>query len=282
MLWRRRVARVVVRTIHLDSIDQRQLDRVLTLVREVLGSTAKSAYLFGSAVQGGLKAESDLDVFVVTTRRTSHAEKMGLVDRLLPISGIKTPGRRGRRVELTVVVQGEVRPWRYPPRMDFQYGDWWREDFESGNLEPWSSELNPDLAILITMVRLWGETLFGPPPAEVFDAIPQEDLFVAMADGLDGLRAELDGDTRNVVLTLARIWSTFATGVISSKDAAADWVLDRLPAEHRPVLAHARAVYLGLEAENWAELKVGLDPHADHVVAQIARLGRRVPRTLGR
>lgn len=266
----------------MDSIDQRQLDRVLTLVREVLGSTAKSAYLFGSAVQGGLKAESDLDVFVVTTRRTSHAEKMGLVDRLLPISGIKTPGRRGRRVELTVVVQGEVRPWRYPPRMDFQYGDWWREDFESGNLEPWSSELNPDLAILITMVRLWGETLFGPPPAEVFDAIPQEDLFVAMADGLDGLRAELDGDTRNVVLTLARIWSTFATGVISSKDAAADWVLDRLPAEHRPVLAHARAVYLGLEAENWAELKVGLDPHADHVVAQIARLGRRVPRTLGR
>ncbi|MBM0238323.1 DUF4111 domain-containing protein [Micromonospora sp. ATA32] len=37
-------------------------------------------------------------------------------------------------------------------------------------------------------------------------------------------------DTRNVILTLARIRTTLATGGIRSKDAAADFVLDRLPA----------------------------------------------------
>jgi B12 binding domain len=43
---------------------------------------------------------------------------------------------RWRRVGLTLVVQSEVRPWRYPTN-DFQYGDWLRGEFESGNVEPW-------------------------------------------------------------------------------------------------------------------------------------------------
>ena len=38
--------------------------------------------------------------------------------------------------QVTVVVRSEVRPWRYPPRMDFQYGEWLRSDLEIGNLDP--------------------------------------------------------------------------------------------------------------------------------------------------
>ncbi|WP_280427852.1 aminoglycoside adenylyltransferase domain-containing protein [Nocardia brasiliensis] len=45
---------------------------------------------------------------------------------------------------------------------------------------------------------------------------------------------------------------TVATGVIAAKDKAAEWVVDRVAPEHRPVLAHARAVYLGAAEENWA------------------------------
>lgn len=40
--------------------DHQQLDRVLALVGDVLGSDA-AAYLFGSAVLGGLRPGSDLD-----------------------------------------------------------------------------------------------------------------------------------------------------------------------------------------------------------------------------
>lgn len=56
-------------------------------------------------------------------------------------------------------------------------------------------------------------------------------------------------DARNVILTLARIRITLATGGIRSKDTAADFVLDRLPAAHRRVQADdARAIYRGLAA----------------------------------
>jgi streptomycin 3"-adenylyltransferase len=81
-----------------------------------------------------------------------------------------------------------------------------------------------------------------------------------------------EGDTRNGLLTLARIWTTLATGEIRSKDEAANWALARLPEQHRPVLAHARAAYLGEAPEDWRELALRVRPHVDHVVERIRTL----------
>ncbi len=251
--------------------DQQQLDRVLSLVRDVLGPDAVGAYLFGSAVLGGLRRESDLDVLVASKRQTTREEKQRLVDRLLTISGRRAPQGRWRRIELTIVVESEIKPWRYPPSFDFQYGDWLRSEFESGNVAPWPTTMNPDLASLITMVLLGNTPVLGPPPAEIFDPVPHDDLVRAIVGDIDALLGDLDEDTRNVILTLARIWSTVATGVIRSKDAAADWALDRLPAEHRAVLARARAIYLDDEEERWDDIRPHVRPHAHHVVAEINR-----------
>jgi streptomycin 3"-adenylyltransferase len=90
-----------------------------------------------------------------------------------------------------------------------------------------------------------------------------------MVDGIPGLMADLDSDTRNVILTLARIWVTMATGEIQPKDVAADWVLTTLPAEHQAILRHARAIYLGEEPEEWGDLRPRVAPHADYVVGRI-------------
>ncbi|CAM5705550.1 hypothetical protein STENM327S_08451 [Streptomyces tendae] len=70
-----------------------------------------------------------------------------------------------------------------------------------------------------------------------------------------------------MLLTLARVWSTLVTGDIRSKDAVADWALTRLPAGLRPPLAHARAVYLGQETENWSGRSVR--SCADRLVREI-------------
>jgi hypothetical protein len=90
----------------------------------------------------------------------------------------------------------------------------------------------------------------GPYPAELFDPVPQQDLVRAIVDELPSLMADLESDTRNVLLTLARMWITVATGEITSKDAAASWALERLPAA-RDVLERARAGYLGIVDDRW-------------------------------
>lgn len=251
--------------------DQRQLGRVTSLVREVLGPDAIGAYLFGSAALDGLRPESDLDVLVVSGRPTTTEQKQHLVDRLLAISGRDAPEGSWRRIELTIVVEAAIKPWHYPPSLDFQYGDWLRGEFERGNLTPWPQP-SPDLASLITMVLLASAPVFGPPPGQVFDPVPHDDLVKAMLSDIDRLLVELAGDRRNVILTLARIWSTVATGTMRSKDAAADWALERLPDEHREVLARARAIYRGDEPERWDDIAARTGRWADHVVAEIRRL----------
>jgi streptomycin 3"-adenylyltransferase len=245
----------------------KQIEPLLAAVRNVLGEDVVGAYLFGSAVLGGLQARSDVDVLVVSRRRTTRAEKSRLIAELLDLS------LRPRPLELTIVVKDELRPWRYPPRMDFQYGDWWRSEFERGEVEPWESATNPDLASLVRMALLADTPLLGPPPAEVFEPVPRSDYVDALVRGIDGLLRDLESDTRNVVLTLARIWSGLATDELRSKDAAADWALARLPPRHRAVLARARAIYLGEEEERWDDLGPQMRAYVDHVVAEIGRAG---------
>jgi streptomycin 3"-adenylyltransferase len=230
------------------------------------------AYLFGSAVQGGLRPESDLDILVVSKRPTKLGERECLARRLMAMSGTTTSEGTWRRVEVTIVVQSDIAPWRYPPILDFQYGDWLRTEFERGNFEPSPTPLRPDLALLIRMVVAANTPLVGPPPASVFDAVPQEDVLRAMVSDTDRLRGDIDSDTRNVILTLARMWSTFETGAIRSKDAAANWVLERLPVAHHPVLVRAREAYLGSEAERWDDLSDALAPCVDYMIAEIKRL----------
>lgn len=245
--------------------ERRQLDRVVALVRDVLGDDLLGAYLYGSAVLGGLKAGSDLDVMAVATRATTDEQKRRLAGGLMEISG------RPRRVEVTIVVQSAVRPWRYPPRLDFQYGDWLRDRFEGGNLEPWAERAHVDLVTLLAMTRRASAPLVGPPPTEVLDPVPHEDVVRATAGDVDWLVGEVEADTANALLTLARIWNTLATGEIPSKDAAADWALERLPDRHRPALERARDVYLGEAEDRWDDLAPARAA-ARHVASEIERL----------
>lgn len=250
-----------------------QIQEIVGLVGRALGPEVIGTYLHGSSLLGGLKPASDIDVLVVSRRRMNDQERRQLLEGLFRISGSRN---HARPVELTVVVQSEVRPWRFPPTSDFLYGEWLRHEFEASG--PPQPEPMPDLALLVTMVLAGDHPLTGPPPAQVLDPVPHADLVRATLAGIPGLLQDLNDDTRNVLLTFARIWTTLATGQIKSKDAAADWALAQLPPEHRPVLQHAKELYLNhrYSEESWSkELMAQVRPHADQVLAEINRLHQR-------
>ncbi|WP_232220698.1 DUF4111 domain-containing protein [Legionella tunisiensis] len=86
---------------------------------------------------------------------------------------------------------------------------------------------------------------------------------------LDRLATDLEHDTRNVLLTYARIWSTLETNTIRSKPAAADWVISRLPNVHQPVMKRAKSICVGEEYEYWDDIKGFIKPCADFMVNKI-------------
>jgi predicted nucleotidyltransferase len=119
-----------------------QVGRVAGLITEVVGAALVGAYLHGSSVLGGLRPASDVDILAITRRPLDERQRRALVAGLLPISGA-TEG--ARPVELTVVVQTQACPWRYPPMGDFLYGEWLRADYQTG-LVPSPAPM-PDLVV---------------------------------------------------------------------------------------------------------------------------------------
>lgn len=184
------------------------------------------------------------------------------------MSGSRAVRGPARSIELTIVLGSDVRPWRYPPRLDFQYGDWWRAEYEAGDFAPWTSP-NPDLAVVITSVLGAAEVLVGPMPAELLDPVPRSHVNRAMRDSLTSLLADLESDTRNVLLTLARMWFTIATGEIRSKDTAAEWAIAKLPASDAAPLTRARQGYLSEEWESWSDSMPEVQNLAARLVVEI-------------
>ena len=247
---------------------EQQIAAVLTLIDAVLGTDALGVYLYGSSIVGGLQKHSDIDVLTVSARPTTRGEKQWLVEQLLTIASVSLHTLL-RPIELTIVVQSEIRPWQYPPRFDFLYGDWMRQDFEAGNVEPWATAVYPDLAIVLTQVLIASKALVGPPASTLVDPVPHRDFMTAMVGEIDRLMGDLEADTRNVLLTLARIWCTVETDSIQSKPDAAAWALQRLPTEHQPALARARASCLGEVEDHWRDIKPLIHPCADFMIAHV-------------
>jgi len=250
-----------------------QLSRARAIIERHLAGTLRAMHLFGSAVHGGLKPHSDIDLLVTVDRAPAEPVRRALMRDLLAVSAWPGTGGPYRALEVTVVALDAVVPWRFPARRELQFGEWLRADLQAGKFEP--AMPDHDLAILLTQARQYSICLAGEPAADLFDPVPRADFVRALADTVAqwNTPADWQGDERNVVLALARIWYSAATGRIAAKDAAADWALQRLPPAHRAVLAGARAGYLGPGDGDAAIRAQDIQPFVNYVKAAVAAAG---------
>lgn len=166
-------------------------------------------YLYGSAVTGGLRPESDVDPLTVTRRSLSATERASLTGALLRLSDW------GGNAEWCPAAEPD--PYARDPRKG---GVAWRR-------------------------VLRGLPLAEAVPEATDEAVRQAMLDLVPQDlvGLDG--DDDAGEARHALLTLARTLTTLEAGRIVAKDRAADHVLGLLPLKHRPTLTRARDAYLG-------------------------------------
>ncbi|MCM5679567.1 aminoglycoside adenylyltransferase family protein [Schlegelella sp. S2-27] len=252
-----------------------QLTRALEELDRHLSKSLVAIHLFGSAVEGGLKPNSDIDILVTVSSRLSDIERKELMMSLLNVSapsGGSVQDKSLRPLEVTVVAQSDVLPWRYPAIRQLQFGEWLRNDLQSGIFEPPMQD--HDLAILLTKVRKHSLALRGPDASTLFNAVPLADLKQALLDTVAQWAAPdaWIGDERNVVLALARIWFSAATNEIASKDAAVDWLLERVPLAHKGLLTDAKAAYLGQAMDDFSSRPVEVEAFIQHASSVVRAL----------
>ena len=111
-----------------------------------LGGRLLALYLYGSFVDGGLRAHSDIDLLAVIERPLADEERVNLMRQLLALSA--PPGDAGKRpLEVTFLVLSDIVPWRHPARRELQFGEWLRSEVEAGVVAP--AEPDPDVAVLV-------------------------------------------------------------------------------------------------------------------------------------
>lgn len=237
------------------------LDPLLAFVDAEDPGGVVGLYLYGSAVTGGLRPESDVDLLMVTRRSLSAAERGALTTRLLALSGWSGHAERfpevasRRPLELTSLVADDLLRADHPPRRDYQYGEWLRERIGGGEYP--AAEPDPDVPILVRTAWTGHRVLRGAPLADAVREPSADAVRRAMLDLIPQILVGLDedddaGETRHALLTLARILTTLETGRIVPKDEAADHVIAGLPAEHRSALRLARDEYRGAVTVDWA------------------------------
>lgn len=241
--------------------------QALKTIAELLDNMLIGVYLYGSAVMGGLRMNSDVDILVITNQSLSEKTRRNLTNRLMLISGKIGNIKDMRPLEVTVINQKDIVPWHFPPKYEFMYGEWLREQFEKGEIP--ESTYDPDLAILLAQLRKNSINLLGPKATEVIEPVPMTDIRKAIKESLPGLIASINGDERNVILTLARMWLTASTGEIRSKDLAAEWAIPQLPDEHATLLNKAREAYLGECVDKWEGMESEVAELVNHMKKSI-------------
>ena len=230
---------------------QPQAGQTVARAHGIFGPRLIGACLYGSATLRGLHPDSDLDILLTLDGKMGEGERQALTWMLLALSAPPgTPGTPGRRpLEVTVVDRNILLEDVFPPAYEYQFGEWLRPDIERGNLPQPAAD--PDLALLFWQARSHSLPLFGEPAERLIPPVPFSRVRQAIYGALPSLLDNLEGDERNVLLTLARMWYTLSTGGLGSKDQAAEWAAARLPEPFSAPLLLAARAYRGEAADHW-------------------------------
>ncbi|WP_241219837.1 aminoglycoside adenylyltransferase family protein, partial [Escherichia coli] len=149
-----------------------QLSEVLSVIERHLESTLLAVHLYGSAVDGGLKPYSDIDLLVTVTVRLDETTRRALINDLLETSASPGESEILRAVEVTIVVHDDIIPWRYPAKRELQFGECHGSDILAAIFD--RATIASDLATLLTKAREHSVALVGPAAGELFDPVPEQ------------------------------------------------------------------------------------------------------------
>lgn len=186
-------------------------------LRSVLGDELVGAYLIGSLALGGYEpGRSDVDAAAVVGRPLSVTEKEAVVGACRH-EALPCPARK---LELVLYARGRM------PAFELNVNTGADEPLHAGfdaSAEP-AFWFVLDLAI----ARGSGETLAGPPPADVVPEMARGELEAAVRQSLDWFLSH-EAAADDLVLNACRTRRLLDEGMWSSKPEAGEWALARLP-----------------------------------------------------
>jgi len=226
-----------------------QVRRLEHLLTAVLGSSLLGIYLHGSLSMGCFNPQSsDIDLLVVAGDEMEREQKLRLAGALLAISGRPAP------IEMHILLESELKPWKSPTPYHFHYSEGWRDRWQQIIRTPGVLDgaldggFDLDLAAHVTHLHDRGVALIGPPIHQLFPQVPRQHFIAALMDDLRDAELHLAKNPVYTVLNLCRVYRYLRQGAISSKAEAGIWAGEFLLEERAEIARRALEIYCTGEA----------------------------------
>lgn len=233
-----------------------QLDAALGAFRNALGARLEGVYLHGSAAMGCFGPQSDIDLICVCRGGMDERAQRALAGALLAIHGAP------RELELSVLDEGDIHPWRHPAPYAFHFSgahvDRFRAMLASAHFDA-SGASDPDLAAHISVCRARGIALIGPAARDMFEPVPRADYLDSVLGDFDWLREE-DVPSVYAALNACRALRLYREEGAYSKLECGLWALAQPDVPGKGYISRAlRAYGLGGALKRDAQLDALLD-----------------------
>ncbi len=225
---------------------QSEVRTLQTESQRVLGEKLVGFYLHGSLALGGFNPDrSDINIVAVTKQRIDIDLKYTLVSLLLRLSKMPCP------VSIHFVAQHAIFPFQQPLPYDLFYREEVRErvqqEMRNDIWKHWndSTEYDPELTIIFTVLQLYGICLFGEPSAKALPTVPEHAFRDALVTEVQTAQQSPLHDPISFVLNACRAAAYLREHTILSKDAGGMWGLASLPEQYHPLIQQLLALYRG-------------------------------------
>lgn len=125
-------------TLKIPDTLRKQLEKATTIIERIFEEDLLVIHLYGSAVEGGLKPHSDIDLLVTTRVPLTTAQREALMQELLSVSARVWYVDAWRALEVTVVVHTDVVPRRFLPDGKCSLASGCARIFTPGSMNPHS------------------------------------------------------------------------------------------------------------------------------------------------
>ena len=208
----------------------------------ILRENLVGVYLHGSSVMGCFNPQkSDIDLIIVVDRPLSDPEKRAYMEMVVGLNA----SAPAKGIEMSVVLRNVCKPFVYPTPYELHFSaghlDWYRDDPDDYIRR--MNGTDKDLAAHFTIINHRGKCLCGAPIEDVFAEVPKADYMDSIRFDVEGAAEEITEYPMYLTLNLARVLAYKEDGLVLSKKEGAEWALERLPAEYRPLVADALREY---------------------------------------
>ena len=225
---------------------QSEVRTLQTESQRVLRENFVAFYLHGSLALGGFNpARSDVNIVAVTKQRMDREVKWTLAALLLRLSKMPCP------VSIHFLAEQDIISFQPPLPYDLYYDETLREQVQQAmRSDAWTHwndtiEYDPNLMIILKVLRLHGVCLSGEPPINTLPVVPEHLFRDALVSNVQRAQQHPLHDPISFVLNACRVAAYLHDHTILSKDAGGVWGLASLPEQFHPLIQQLLALYRG-------------------------------------